>query len=115
MSPKGHPELAGSGIEYVWGKGKCDFRRDNTMSAARGQAVADLHQRVVKALGGIDLQMERRFARKTREYMRAYAREADLFGWVREEEQLVGHAAIKKFVKLAKTHTGARWTRTGPS
>ena len=104
MSPKGHPELAGSGIEYVWGKGKTDFRRDNTLSAARGQVVVDLHERVVKCLSGIDLQMLRRFARKAREYMRAYAREAGLFGWVGEGERLVGHAAIEKFVKCAKTH-----------
>ena len=50
------------------------------------------------------LLMSRRFTRKTREYMRAYAREAGLFGWVGEGERLVGHAAIEKFVKTAKTH-----------
>ena len=104
MSPKGHPELAGSGIECAWGKGKHDFRRDNTLSAVRGQAVGDLHERVVKALGGVDLLMSRRFTRKTREYMRAYAREAGLFGWVGEEERLAGHQQIEKFVKQAKTH-----------
>ena len=96
--------ISGSGIEFVWGKGKSDFRHDNALSAARGQAVAEIHQHVAKALGGIDLQMTLRFARKAREYMRAYAREVGLFGWVREEEQLVGHTEVEKFVKLAKTH-----------
>ena len=27
MSPKGHPELAGVGVEYCWGKAKMHFRR----------------------------------------------------------------------------------------
>mmetsp|Transcript_6492 Transcript_6492/g.9008 ORF Transcript_6492/g.9008 Transcript_6492/m.9008 type:complete len:105 (+) Transcript_6492:681-995(+) len=27
MSPKGHPELAGLGIEYSWGKTKYEWRR----------------------------------------------------------------------------------------
>ena len=35
MSPKGHCELAGSGIEYDWGKMKMWFRRHNRLK--RGQ------------------------------------------------------------------------------
>ena len=31
LSPKVHPELAGQGVEYCWGKGKLHFRRNNTM------------------------------------------------------------------------------------
>ena len=31
MSPKGHPELAGVGIEYGWGHAKYLFRKNNTM------------------------------------------------------------------------------------
>lgn len=44
------------------------------------------------------------FTREAREYMRAYAREAGLFGWVGEEERLAGHQQIEKFVKTARTH-----------
>ena len=29
FSPKGHPELAGAGIEFDWGVSKKDFRRNN--------------------------------------------------------------------------------------
>jgi len=31
LSPKGHPELAGQGVEYCWGKAKQHHRRHNTM------------------------------------------------------------------------------------
>ena len=31
MSPKGHCELAGQGIEYDWGKSKQNFRRKNKL------------------------------------------------------------------------------------
>ena len=104
MSPKGHPELAGLGIEYCWAQSKNTFRRQNAMSAQRGEVVEDLHKRVVRAIGGVDVHQARRFARKTREYKRAYARFHGLFGWDSELERLEGHAAIEKFVKKAKTH-----------
>jgi hypothetical protein len=29
QTPKGHPELAGRGIEYCWGKSKYEFRKHN--------------------------------------------------------------------------------------
>jgi len=29
MSPKGHPELAGKGVEYAWGAAKLLFRKIN--------------------------------------------------------------------------------------
>jgi len=31
LSPKGHPEMAGQGVEYGWGKAQQYFRRHNTM------------------------------------------------------------------------------------
>ena len=104
MSPKAHPELAGLGIEYCWGKAKSDFRRNNAMDATRGTVVEDLHKRTVKSLMGIDVLRVRRFARKTREYMRAYARVHGLFGWHSERDRLAGHEAVEKFVKKARTH-----------
>ena len=104
MSPKGHPEVAGCGIEFAWAKAKNDFRRDNPMSAAWGKGVEDLHDRVVKSLRGIDILMMRRFARKARDYMRGYARHHGLFGWDTEEEKLAGHREIEKFMKDCKTH-----------
>ena len=32
QSPKCHPEIAGQGIEYCWGKAKLHFRRNNDFS-----------------------------------------------------------------------------------
>jgi len=31
MSPKGHPELAGKGVEYAWGAAKLLFRKINDL------------------------------------------------------------------------------------
>ena len=70
MSPKGHPELAGLGIEYSWGKAKTEFRKKKNC------VPKDLHANIVNALAEdvLFLLRVRKFARKTREYMRAYAR-----------------------------------------
>ena len=113
MSPKGHPEIAGLGIEYCWGKAKYEFRHDNTMSVAKGDTqVSDLHKRVVAALGKVDVLMARRFARKCREYARAYriceGDKEDATDEERaaatDEERAAAHEKVQKFVKLAKTH-----------
>ena len=57
MSPKGHCELAGQGIEYDWGKMKQNFRRKNKYKNFHG-----LIQ---------DSMSTRKFARKARAYKRA--------------------------------------------
>ena len=97
MSPKGHPEIAGVGVEYCWGKAKREFRQRNDLMPKH------LHQNIVAAFETLSLYRVRRFARKTREYKRAYARVHGLFGHG-EEEKLKGFAAVEKFVKQAKTH-----------
>ena len=38
MSPKGHPEVAGCGIEFAWGHAKNYFRQNNPLSAAWGKS-----------------------------------------------------------------------------
>ena len=43
LTPKGHPEIAGCGIEYSWGYLKTVFRRDNECVAK------NLHANIVKA------------------------------------------------------------------
>lgn len=97
MSPKGHPELAGKGIEYSWGKSKREFRQLNDCVPKH------LHENVLKAFEYLDLARVCRFARKTREYMRAYARMHMLFGYG-VEDKVEGFAAVQKFVKGCKTH-----------
>jgi hypothetical protein len=97
LSPKAHPELAGKGIEYSWGKAKRDFRQHNDCVAK------NLHENVQKSFESLPLGRVRKFARKTREYMRAYAKSHMLFG-ATEADKLEGYDAVKKFVKGSKTH-----------
>ena len=67
LSPKCHPELAGCGIEYVWGKSKLNYRRfyDDLIPT-------HLHDNIVKSLKSITLDMVLKFERKTRDYRRVY-------------------------------------------
>jgi hypothetical protein len=69
MSPKCHPELAGVGIEYAWGKSKMHFRR-HTDHVAR-----HLHSNIEKSMSleVLPLLRIRRFARKARSYREAYS------------------------------------------
>ena len=105
MSPKGHPELAGSGIEYGWGRSKYLFRKHNTGSTGGKKANLDLHERVVKSLASVSLESTRRFARKTREYRRAYMvndrSNEEIFS---KEQRREAHLLVRKFEAKAKTH-----------
>jgi len=71
MCVKGHPELAGAGVEYSWGKAKQKFRRD-----VNDRVAAHLHQNIVSCFSRLEkflpLSRVRKFARKTRAYRRAY-------------------------------------------
>ena len=69
MTPKGHPELAGVGIEYSWGKAKYNFRKINDCDPK------NFHNLVLQSLSDnvIDRARARKFARRARDYMRAYA------------------------------------------
>jgi hypothetical protein len=96
MTPKAHPELAGKGIEYSWGKAKRDFRQLNDCVAA------NLRANVEKAFKSLDLPRVFRFARRTREWGRAYARQHGLFGY--EDGLEEGFASVDKFIKECKTH-----------
>ena len=46
FTPKGHPEIAGCGIEYSWGKSKYEFRRAN-VGKKTGTVVDWLHKSIV--------------------------------------------------------------------
>ena len=91
MSPKGHCELAGQGIEYDWGKSKQNFRRKNKLK--------HFHQLILESWSceNLKLSTSRKFARKARAYRRAYRTGADN-----------EHAAIEKMVKVFKAHRNAK-------
>ena len=69
-SPKGHCEPAGVGIEYCSGKSKQHFVREYNDCKT-----ANLHINIEASLAPSNLSLNRvrSFARKTREYKRAYA------------------------------------------
>ena len=87
MSPKGHPEIAGLGVEYDWGCIKKVFRRINDQVAKK----IDLHIGI--ALDSITMDIARNTARRARMYMRAYA-----------TGKAHSHELIEKFVKVHRTH-----------
>jgi hypothetical protein len=71
MCVKGHPELAGVGIEYSWGKAKQKFRRD-----VNDRKSGHLHRNIVTCFSRADAFLPlcriRKYARKTRAYRHAY-------------------------------------------
>ncbi|KAJ1427294.1 hypothetical protein B484DRAFT_396149 [Ochromonadaceae sp. CCMP2298] len=71
-SVKCHPELAGCGIEYSWGKSKLEFRKKNNCT---GKKRCNLKDRVASSLDiGSVLPLERiwKFERRTRDYKNVY-------------------------------------------
>jgi len=63
MSPKGHPELAGKGVEYAWGAAKLLFRKINDCK------VKNMHINILRVMDTDYLTFERcrKFARKARD------------------------------------------------
>ena len=87
FTSKGHPEIAGAGIEYDWGVSKKIFRK-NTNHIARD------HEKYVRlSLDSVTLQITKNTARKARSYMHAYMNDAG-----------GSHVLIEKFVKIHKCH-----------
>ncbi|CAN0251556.1 unnamed protein product, partial [Hapterophycus canaliculatus] len=70
LSPKCHPEVAGVGIEYSWGFSKQKFRR-----VYNDEVPKHLHANIEKSMcttKHLTIGRVRRFARRTRDYCRAY-------------------------------------------
>ena len=95
MCVKGHPELAGVGIEYSWGKAKQKFRRETNDRIA-----AHLHANIVACFSRLENFLPpsrvRKFARRSRAYRRAY-----------KEGKPNSHADVEKLVKCYKSHRSA--------
>eukprot|EP00873_Tetraselmis_striata_P027840 jgi/Tetstr1/448104/TSEL_035402.t1 len=88
MSPKGHPELAGKGVEYAWGAAKLLFRKINDCK------VKNLHINILRVMDTDYLTLERcrKFARKARDYRNAY------------EYCNVGLEEVERMKKHSKAH-----------
>ncbi|CAM9518710.1 unnamed protein product [Ectocarpus sp. 4 AP-2014] len=95
-SPKCHPEVAGVGIEYSWGFSKQMFRRK-----INDEVRKHLHDNIEKSLcidKYLTIGRVRRFARRTRDYCRAYC-EIALRGVVIRSKEF-----IEKMRKIQKAH-----------
>jgi hypothetical protein len=91
LSPKGHPEMAGQGVEYGWGKAKQYFRRHNTMDNKT------FKKRVIECMDTatvLTMERVRKFARRARAYRNGY-----------KEPELAGsYLGIERLVKRSKAH-----------
>jgi hypothetical protein len=96
MSPKGHPELAGKGVEYSWGYSKRYFRANNDCVAKH------LHQNIVTSISQEQLPVERvrSFARRAREYRNAYKYAHD-------------HKSVEACKAKQKSHRCVMWMEWG--
>jgi hypothetical protein len=67
-SVKCHPEMAGNGIEYIWGCSERIFRKNND------QSIENFKRTIKMSLSSQSLPMERiwKFERRSRDYMRNY-------------------------------------------
>ena len=96
QTPKGHPELAGRGIEFCWGKAKYTFRHINKYSYTK-----HIFEKTVReVLKSVTLQRSRRFLRKASDYKRAYRSLMAGAG----PDAVAAYADVEKLRKLSKTH-----------
>jgi len=102
-SPKGHPELAGAGIEYSWGGSKMVYRRENDCVSAH------LHRDISRSSRVLTPCRARKYARRARTYRRAYqhldtqpAGQGPLL--LRSEKSAASFVSVEKFVKESKIH-----------
>ena len=72
MSPKCHPELAGGGIEYSWGRWKKMFRRSNHYQATGASTIGAFHKLVWETMTVLDIDWVRKSAAVARRYKTAY-------------------------------------------
>ena len=87
FSPKGHPEVAGCGIEFDWGVSKKVFRKENN------HVPKYCERDVMSSLGKVSIDIAYNTSRKARTYMKAYINNCG-------GSQLL----IEKFVKIHKCH-----------
>lgn len=71
FTPKAHCEIAGKGIEYIWGISKIDFRQLNAKLTSE-QRITRLNENVMQCLEKISIEIFLKCCRRTREYKLAY-------------------------------------------
>jgi hypothetical protein len=101
-SPPGHPEVAGKGIEFVWGAGKVCFRFHPLQDKkTKSGFIALVHSCLSDKV--LSIERVRSFARQARQYMLAYKCISEQIKVVNEEDKAVNkmlHLLMERCVKL---------------
>ena len=108
FTPKYHAEIAGCGIEYIWGAAKARYRSFTlNKKKKRPNFINSVHE----ALQVISLTTARKCDRKARTYIRAYYTLEVLGmnpdGSDRNDDDTITLPDIKKLVKRYRTHRSA--------
>jgi hypothetical protein len=96
QTPEGHPELAGRGVEYCWGKSKYEFRKHNNFVSSK----ENFEKRFMAALASVTIKGSRVYLRKANDHKRAYRTLNEGSG----VGTAVQYAEIEKMRALLKTH-----------
>ena len=96
---KGHPEIAGQGIEYLWGLSKKFYRKQNDLVSK------NLHDNVQRSLLAITPENQWASDRRCREHLRAYLEIAEQIsnGFV-SENSIEVIESVRKHMKAQRTH-----------
>ena len=105
LTPKCHAELAGEGVEYVWGGAKSEYRR-LSLAEKRGKDNFKDSLRYCLSEKVIPIDRVRKYARRARQYLMAYY--AVDTGQVDQQTQHEctkhGPVALDKLIGNFKTH-----------
>ena len=101
---KCHPDMAGCGIEYSWGKLKIDFRRLNRCNGKEKGNQAQLMEGKIESLldtGTLKIERVWKFDRKARMYRRQLAE--DIENGI-ENENCITDSALEHMAKKEATN-----------
>ena len=105
ISVKCHPECAGAGIEYCWGKLKFEFRKRNHQKEKRksGQELNRLLLQFINDSSILPIHRIWKFARRSRDYMRLYMNHHLNVATSSESKDLT-HGVLERMKQEYKTH-----------
>ena len=102
QTPKCHPELAGRGIEYDWGRAKYHFRRAYGTTHTTENALVRV--RAALTPEAIPLSLSRKFTRRANDYKRTYIALNEASGGPTAHS----HEDIERTMKLMKEQRAHR-------
>ena len=105
-SVKCHPEMAGCGIEYSWGKLKLKFRRENAKCNLSVRKGGRSTEQKIRDILDESLPLARcwKFERKTRDYRRMYLDLEEQLKSKTIKKEDINYRALESMMKRQKTH-----------